>query len=276
MSLFEALILGLVQGLTEFLPISSSAHIRIVGDVFGWGDPGAAFTAVIQIGTELAVTLFFIRDIARIISHWFRSLPGVTSHRLTMEDPDVRMGWIVIVGTVPIVVLGLLFQDAIETNLRSLYVVASVLIIFGLFLGWADRHATQTRTLSTMGVRDGVILGFAQSLALIPGVSRSGGTITFGLLLGYTREASARISFLLAIPAVWGAGLFQLFKASGLGALPVVPTILATVISFAVGYAVIVWFLKLISTHSYRGFVIYRVILGVLVFAGLASHVLSA
>ena len=276
MGYFEALVLGIVQGLTEFLPISSSAHIRIFGDLFGWGDPGAAFTAVIQLGTEAAVITYFAKDISRIISHWFRSLPFAGRNRLHASDPDARMGWIVIFGTIPIGVLGLLFQDAIETKLRNLYIVAVVLALFAVILGWADRKSAHTKQLDEMTLGDGVLVGFGQAMALIPGVSRSGGTITVGLLLGYTREAAARVSFLLAIPAVALSGFFQLAKNFDTASLAAGPTILATIVSFVVGYAVIVWFLKLISTRSYMPFVVYRIVLAIVVVGLLIGGVVYA
>ena len=276
MGYFEALVLGIVQGLTEFLPISSSAHIRIFGDLFGWGDPGAAFTAVIQLGTEAAVITYFAKDIGRIISRWFRSLPLAGRNRLPSSDPDARMGWIVIFGTIPIGVLGLLFQDAIETKLRNLYIVAVVLALFAVILGWADRRAAHTKHLDEMTLGDGVLVGFGQAMALIPGVSRSGGTITVGLLLGYTREAAARVSFLLAIPAVVLSGFFQLAKNFDTASLAAGPTILATIVSFVVGYAVIVWFLKLISTRSYMPFVVYRIVLAIVVVGLLVGSVVYA
>ena len=276
MGYFEALVLGIVQGLTEFLPISSSAHIRIFGDLFGWGDPGAAFTAVIQLGTEAAVITYFAKDIGRIISRWFRSLPLVGRNRLPSSDPDARMGWIVIFGTIPIGVLGLLFQDAIETKLRNLYIVAGVLALFAVILGWADRKSAHTKQLDEMTLGDGVLVGFGQAMALIPGVSRSGGTITVGLLLGYTREAAARVSFLLAIPAVVLSGFFQLAKNFDTASLAAGPTILATIVSFVVGYAVIVWFLKLISTRSYMPFVVYRIVLAIVVVGLLIGGVVYA
>ena len=276
MGYFEALVLGIVQGLTEFLPISSSAHIRIFGDLFGWGDPGAAFTAVIQLGTEAAVITYFAKDIGRIVSHWFRSLPFAGRNRLHASDPDARMGWIVIFGTIPIGVLGLLFQDAIETKLRNLYIVAGVLALFAVILGWADRKSAHTKQLDEMTLGDGVLVGFGQAMALIPGVSRSGGTITVGLLLGYTREAAARVSFLLAIPAVVLSGFFQLAKNFDTASLAAGPTILATIVSFVVGYAVIVWFLKLISTRSYMPFVVYRIVLAIVVAGLLVGGVVYA
>lgn len=276
MGYFEALVLGIVQGLTEFLPISSSAHIRIFGDLFGWGDPGAAFTAVIQLGTEAAVITYFAKDIGRIISRWFRSLPLAGRNRLPSSDPDARMGWIVIFGTIPIGVLGLLFQDAIETKLRNLYIVAVVLALFAVILGWADRKSAHTKQLDEMTLGDGVLVGFGQAMALIPGVSRSGGTITVGLLLGYTREAAARVSFLLAIPAVVLSGFFQLAKNFDTASLAAGPTILATIVSFVVGYAVIVWFLKLISTRSYMPFVVYRIVLAIVVVGLLIGGVVYA
>ena len=278
MNIFEALILGIVQGLTEFLPISSSAHLRIVGDLFpALGDPGVTFTAVTQIGTETAVVIYFWKDIIRIIKAWFASMPWVNaSKRLPSSDPDVRLGWIVICGTIPIVVLGLLLEDAIDTTFRNLYVTAAVLAIFGLLLGIADRIGKRRIALEEMPLRDGVILGFAQSLALIPGVSRSGGTITVGLLLGYTRAAAARISFLLAIPAVLGSGFYRLFSDDGTGPQAgAIPTLVATLTAFVVGYAVIVWFLKLVETKSFIPFVIYRLALAAAVIALLAAGVLG-
>lgn len=274
MSIFEAAILGLIQGLTEFLPISSSAHLRIAGDLAGWGDPGAAFTAIIQIGTELAVLVYFWNDIVRIISKWFRALPFHWKHPVPQDDPDVRMGWIVIIATIPIGVLGLLFQDTIETSLRNLYITAFVLAAFGILLGVVDHYARRERSLEQMTLRDGLIVGLGQALALIPGVSRSGGTITTARLLGYDRDAAARASFLLAIPAVLASGFFQLFKTAGNGTLDLAPTLVAAVIAFAVGYVVIVWFLKLITTKSFMPFVIYRVILAACVVILLATGAL--
>src|SRR3712207_5596165 len=192
MSWLEAVVLGLVQGLTEFLPISSSAHLRVVGELFGWGDPGAAFTAITQIGTEAAVLMYFRADIARIVVAWLRSLGS----RAARSDPDARMGWLIIVGSIPIVVLGLLFQDDIETTFRDLRIVATALVLFSLVLFWADRVGAKRRELDQLTVPHGIGYGFAQAMALIPGVSRSGGTITAGLFLGYSRAAAARYSFL--------------------------------------------------------------------------------
>ena len=207
-SWFEAIVLGVVQGLTEFLPISSSAHILIVSQLFGWQDPGAAFTAVTQIGTELAVILYFRKEIWRIITTWVRSLftPALRS------SIDARMGWYVIIGTIPIAVLGLLFQDQIETVARNLWLVSFTLIFFGLVLGAADRVGRKTQELESLNVRDGILYGIGQAFALIPGVSRSGATISMGLFLGYTREAATRYAFLLAIPAVMASGLYESTK----------------------------------------------------------------
>jgi undecaprenyl-diphosphatase len=248
-------ILGLVQGLTEFLPISSSAHLRIVGDLMGT-DPGAAFTAITQIGTEAAVVLYFRRDIARIIKAWFRALPvGPWKNTVPRTDPDARMGWFVIVGSVPIVVLGVLFQNAIDTTFRNLWLTVVTLSVFAVLLGIADATSRRTKLLDHMTWRDAVFFGFAQALALIPGVSRSGGTITAGLLMGYTREAAARYSFLLAIPAVLGSGFYKLFTDGLEGGVDPGPTLVATLVAFVVGYVVIIWFLKLVSTRSYLPFV---------------------
>jgi undecaprenyl-diphosphatase len=275
MGWFEAAVLGLVQGLTEFLPVSSSAHLRIVGTLFGWDDPGAAFTAIIQIGTEAAVLLYFRRDIARIVSAWVGALLG----RRRRDDPDARMGWLIILGSIPIVVLGLLFQDRIETTFRDLRIVAIALVAFSLVLFWADRVGRKERQLSDLSVRDGILYGLAQSLALIPGVSRSGGTITAGLLLGYTRAAAARYSFLLAIPAVLGSGVYEAYKAfkGGVKGAQVdwPPTILATVIAFGVGLAVIAWLLRYLDRGSFTPFVVYRVLLGLLVLGLVGAGVLA-
>jgi undecaprenyl-diphosphatase len=264
----EAAFLGLIQGLTEFLPISSSAHLRIIGPLLPSGvDPGAAFTAITQIGTEIAVLIYFRNDIARIFKAWLRSI----TDQQPPFNPDARLGWLVIWGTLPIAGLGFVFQDAIETYLRNLYLTAFMLIGFGLILGLADRRASQKKVLTQMTWRDGILFGFAQALALIPGVSRSGGTITAGLIMGYTREAAARYSFLLAIPAVLASGFYQLYKSWGLsGPVAPGPTVLATVIAFGVGYLVIIGFLRIVSTRGYWPFVVYRIFLGVLVLILLA------
>jgi undecaprenyl-diphosphatase len=270
----EALILGFVQGLTEFLPISSSAHLRILGEFLpGAQDPGAAFTAITQIGTETAVVVFFWRDIVRIVSHWFGSLFG----RVPRRDPDARMGWLIIIGTIPIVVLGILFQDQIETVFRSLWIVATMLVVFGIILGLADWAGAKRRKLDQLTVPHGIVFGFAQSLALIPGVSRSGGTITMGLFLGYERAAAARYAFLLAIPAVFGSGFYQLFKSWGEPAVyGPIETAAATLVAFVVAILVIAFFMQWISRHSFLPFVIYRILLGGTIFALLATGTIEA
>lgn len=274
MHFLEAIILGFVQGLTEFLPISSSAHLRILGEFLpGAQDPGAAFTAITQIGTEAAVVVFFWRDIVRIIGNWFRALFG----RIPRNDPDARMGWLIIVGTIPIVVLGLLFQNQIETVFRSMWLIAGMLILFGVLLGVADMIGAKRRKLEDITVGHGVVFGFAQALALIPGVSRSGGTITAGLLMGYERAAAARYAFLLAIPAVFGSGFYQLFKSRDeQGPFTLLETGAATVVAFVVGLAVIAFFMRWISKHSFLPFVIYRVALGTVLLVLLATGVIAA
>lgn len=282
MHAWAAVLLGLVQGLTEFLPVSSSAHLRIVGELIGAGDPGAAFTAITQIGTESAVVLYFRRDIARICVAWWRAVRGASgtdrAARLGAHDPNARMGWYIGLGSIPIIVLGLLFQTPIEQTFRNLYLIAGTLAGFGLVLGWADRRAAMTRSLGDLSPRHAVVFGFAQALALVPGVSRSGGTITAGLLMGYTREAAARYSFLLAIPAVLGSGIFELLKSIDNFGTPGTPsvgaTLVATMVAFAVGYVVIIAFLKIVSTYSYRPFVIYRLVLVALVLVLLATGAL--
>lgn len=274
MHLFEALILGIVQGLTEFLPISSSAHLRILGTFLPSGeDPGAAFTAITQIGTEAAVVVFFWRDIVRIIAQWFRSLTG----KVPRTDPDARMGWMIIIGSIPIVLLGLLFQDQIETVFRSLWIVAIMLIVFGILLGIADHVGAKRRKLDQLTYPHGIAYGFAQALALIPGVSRSGGTITMGLFLGYERAAAARYAFLLAIPAVFGSGFYQVFKSWGEPSFfSFGDTLAATGIAFVVALAVIAFFMNYISKRSFLPFVIYRILLGTVLLVLLGTGVIAA
>ena len=277
MSWLEAVILGLVQGLTEFLPVSSSAHLRIVGELTGTADPGAAFTAITQIGTETAVLIFFWKDIVRIVSHWARSLPVVgPAKRVASSDPDARMGWMIIVGSLPIGILGLALQDWIDTTFRNLWITVTMLAVFGILLGLADRWGRSRLTLDRMSWRDAVLYGFAQALALIPGVSRSGGTITMGRALGYTREAAARYSFLLAMPAVFASGFYKVYTVvTGGDHVSVGPTLLATLIAFGVGYLVIMWFLKLVSTKSFAPFVWYRLVLAALVAVALLTGILE-
>lgn len=258
MNWLQAVVLGIIQGLTEFLPISSSAHLRISAALLGWDDPGAAFTAVTQLGTETAVIIYFRRDIARIFAAWWRSLmrPDLRS------DPDARMGWLVILGSLPIGILGLLFETQIDTAFRDLRLTALTLIVFGVLLGIADRVGANRRRLDELTVRHGIIYGLAQALALIPGVSRSGGTITAGMLLGYRREAATRYAFLLAVPAVFASGLYKLTDIGENGA-SWGPTLVATLVAFGIGFAVIAWLMRFISTRSYMPFVAYRLVLGV-------------
>ena len=273
-AVFEAIILGIIQGLTEFIPISSSAHLRLAGEVFPNAiDPGAMFTAITQIGTELAVLIYYRKDIARIISAWFVSLSNKNA-----RNQDSKMGWLIIVGSVPIVVIGYLAQDLITTELRSLWIIATMMVVFGLVLGAADRFGGKTKELSELNVKHGILYGLAQSLALIPGVSRSGATIAMGRYLGYSREAALRYSFLLALPAVFGSGFYQLQRALSENQVAVYSlseTLVATVIAFAVGYLVIAWLLKFVTTKSFAPFIIYRVALGSAVLVLLATGVLQ-
>ncbi len=268
----KAAFLGLLQGLTEFLPISSSAHLRIFPELFGWGDPGAAFTAVVQIGTELAVLIYFRKDIWRIGSTWVQSLYKPELRGVL----DSRMGWYIIVGSLPIVLLGVTLKDIIENDFRNLWVIGTTLVVLGVILGIADRVGRTDRTIQDMSLRNSVLLGLAQAMALIPGVSRSGATISMGRFLGYDREAATRFAFLLAIPAVVGAGLFELPEIPhGANAYGPLPTLVATVVSFVVGYAAIAWLLKYVSTHSYLPFVLYRIGLGGLTLGLVAAGVLA-
>ncbi len=285
MSWWEAVILGLVQGLTEFLPISSSAHVRVIGELLPSGmDPGAAFTAVIQIGTELAVLLYFRHDIARIIAAWWRALAGRDGSnaraRFGAHSADARLAWFIALGSIPVVVLGVLLKDVIETAFRNLYLTALVLVLFGLVLAWADRIGAKRRELADLNAGRATVFGLWQALALIPGVSRSGGTISGGLFMGFTRESAARYSFLLAIPAVLGSGVFELVtewdtlqaeNSPGLAA-----TFIAAVIAFFVGLAVIAWFLRFITHGSFIPFVIYRFGFAAVIVALLATDAISA
>ena len=258
MDLIQAIVLGIVQGLTEFLPISSSAHQRIVPAVLGWEDPGAAFTAVTQLGTEAAVLIFFRHELWAVARKW---LGGPRRY----EDPDVRLGWFLIVATIPIGILGFVFRNDIETGARNLWLIGTVLIVFALVLGYADRVGRHEREIDQLSVRDGVLIGLAQSLSLVPGVSRSGATMSAGLLLGLNRPAAARFSFLLAVPAVVASGLFELkgvISGEKGGDEPIGYVALATGISFVVGLAAIAWLLRYLSHHSVRLFVVYRVLLG--------------
>jgi undecaprenyl-diphosphatase len=275
----QAVFLGILQGLTEFLPISSSAHLRIFPELFGWGDVGAAFTAVIQIGTELAVLIYFRKDIWRIARAWLLSL-FKPEYRGAL---DARMGWFIIVGSLPIVILGYLLKDVIEEHFRNLWLIGCMLIVLGIVLGIADRVGRTDKVIKQMTLRDAALMGSAQALALVPGVSRSGATLSMGRFLGYDREAATRFAFLLAIPAVVGAGIFELKEIGKVGEAHAGeadygwgPTITATVVSFVVGYAAIAWLLRYVSTKSYTPFVVYRVLLGGGVLVLLAAGVLTA
>ena len=275
-AMLEAIFLGILQGMTEFLPISSSAHIRIAGEIFGTNqDPGATFTAITQIGTELAVLIYFRKDILRIIKAWFSQI--LRRDLIGGEKTDARMGWLIIVGTLPIVALGYLGQDVIKTDFRSLWLIATTLIVFGLILGAADKYGKSERQLHELSPLHGVLYGLAQSLALIPGVSRSGATIAMGRFLGYSREAALRYSFLLALPAVFGSGLYELKGALGettTQAFSIPQTLVATSVAFIIGYAVIAWLLKYVTTKSFKPFIIYRLALGSLLLILLATGVL--
>jgi undecaprenyl-diphosphatase len=278
--MFEALFLGLIQGLTEFLPISSSAHLRFAGEFLpSASDPGATFTAITQIGTELAVLIYFRRDIWRIASAWINRVI-LRQDRAEHSANDVRLGWLIILGSLPIVVLGYIFQENIRNTFRSLWLIATVMIVFGIILGIADRFGKSQRDLSSLSNTHGFFYGSAQALALVPGVSRSGATIAMGRVLGYTRESALRYSFLLAVPAVFGSGLYELKGAIGDGdsnaPYTLIETFGATLVSFVVGYAVISWLMKFIATKSFLPFIIYRIALGSLILILLATGVINA
>jgi undecaprenyl-diphosphatase len=270
MNALQAIVLGVVQGLTEFLPISSSGHLRIVPAFFGWDDPGAAFTAVIQLGTMAAVLLYFRADLWRIAIAWLRSLrdPAVRG------DLDARMGWYIILGTIPIGVLGLAFKDPIETEFRNLELIGTTLIVFGLVMLAAEAVSRRDRPLREITRRDGFLIGCAQALALVPGVSRSGATISAGLFLNFDRAAAARYSFLLSVPAVVLSGMFEL-RHAGAGNLPIGATAVATLLAFVTGYASIAFLLRYLARHTIAVFVGYRLVLGAMVIALAASGTIS-
>jgi undecaprenyl-diphosphatase len=275
-SWLEAVVLGLIQGLTEFLPISSSGHLRIAAEVFFGQDAGAAFTAVTQLGTEAAVILYFARDIGHLVATW---ICGFVSAPVRATQ-DYRMAWLVILGSIPIGALGVLFEHQIQTSGRNLWIIASNLVVFAVVLAAAEHFGRQRRPLQQLTVTDGVVMGFAQAMALVPGVSRSGGTISAGLFLGLTRPAAVRYSFLLAIPAVVAAGLFQLpdvFARGGPDPQPsVAQMVVATLLAFVVGYLTIAWLLRYVQRHSVYLFVWYRIVLGLVVLALLATGTISA
>ena len=272
LSWLQAIVLGISQGLTEFLPISSTAHTLIVSKLLGWPDPGAAFTAVTQVGTELAVVIYFRQDIARILKAWFASL----TKKNERANPDAKMGWYVIIGTIPIGIAGLAFKSSIETTARNLWLVAATLIVMGILLGLADRYARHTKSETDINTKNAVLFGLGQALALIPGVSRSGATITAGLAMGFKRDVAARYSFLLAIPAVFASAALTAGDISSDSFVNWPATIVATIVAFVVGYFVIASLMKYLQTRTFLPFVIYRIALGTLLMVLLANGVLSA
>jgi undecaprenyl-diphosphatase len=275
MSWLQVVVLSVVQGLTEFLPVSSSGHLAITSRLFFADDAGASFTAVTQLGTEMAVLVYFARDIVRIVKAWFSGLFNAAA-----RDADYRLGWYVIIGTIPIGVLGLLLKDEIRTGARNLWLIATALVVFSAVIAAAEYFGRQTRGVEQLTWRDGVIVGLAQCLALLPGVSRSGATISAGLFLGLDRELAARFGFLLAIPAVFASGLFSLpdaFHPVGEGMSATGAQLLAaTVIAFVVGFAAVAWFLRFLVRHSMYWFVGYRVVLGGVVLTLLGTGVVAA
>lgn len=274
MSWVQVIVLSIVQGLTEFLPVSSSGHLRIVSQLFWGEDAGASFTAVIQLGTELAVLVYFAKDIWRYLSGWFVGLANKDKRGF-----DYRMGWMVIVGTIPVAVLGVLLKDLIRDNFRNLWITATVLIIFSLVFILAERRGTKTRGFEDLTMKDAVLMGFWQCLALIPGVSRSGGTISGGLFLNLEREVATRFSFLLAIPAVLASGLFSLpdaFNPDSGQAASGSQLLIGSAIAFVLGYISIAWLLKFVSNHSFAWFAAYRIPLGLVVMLLLGTGVMAA
>lgn len=261
-----AILLGAIQGLTEFLPISSSAHLRIFGELFSQEDPGATFTAITQLGTELAVVCYFWKKIWKILGAWFKQFKGRDSLSLE-EKQDAKLGWLVIVGTIPIALVGYFLQGLIRNQFRSLWIIAIVLIVFGIILWLADYFGKKQVSLSEVPYSKGLGMGLAQTLALIPGVSRSGATISAGLAFGLNRVAAAELSFLLAIPAVFGSGLYELKEAletldTSAQQFSIIETGVATLVAFVVGFLVISVLMKWLKTRTFLPFVIYRMLLG--------------
>jgi len=273
MSWIQVVVLSIVQGLTEFLPVSSSGHLRIVSELFWGQDAGASFTAVIQLGTELAVVVFFAKMIWQILTGWFKGWVDKDS-----RGQDWKMGWFVIVGSIPIGVLGLLGKDLIRDALRNLWITAAMLILFSLVFIVAERVGKKERGFEDLTMKDAIVMGLCQCLALIPGVSRSGGTISGGLFLGLDREVATRFSFLLAIPAVLASGIFSLpdaFDPAAGQAASGMQLLIGTAIAFVVGYASIAWLLKFVSNHSFEWFAAYRIPVGILVMVLLGIGVLQ-
>ncbi|ADK28848.1 undecaprenyl pyrophosphate phosphatase [Corynebacterium pseudotuberculosis] len=270
----QTIVLSIVQGLTEFLPISSSGHLRIISQLFWGEDAGASFTAVVQLGTELAVLVYFAKDITKIVTGWFKGLFNKDA-----RDFDYRMGWMVIVGTLPVVIIGVLAKDLIRDTFRNLWITATVLILFSFVFIAAEKFGSKKRNFEELTMKDAIIMGLAQCLALIPGVSRSGGTVSAGLFVGLDREVATRFSFLLAIPAVLGSGLFSLpdaFAPDAGQAASGMQLLVGTGIAFVLGYASIAWLLKFVGNHSFSWFAAYRIPLGLLVMGLLATGALTA
>jgi undecaprenyl-diphosphatase len=272
MDAFQAIVLGIVQGLTEFLPVSSTAHLRIVPAFCGWEDPGAAFTAVVQLGTMAAVLVYFRRDLWNIASAWVRS---VLARERQPVDQDARIGWYIVLGTIPIAVLGLAFKDPIENQFRTLELVGSAMILFSFVMLRAEAVSRRDRELTEITRRDGFIIGCAQALALVPGVSRSGATISAGLFLDFDRQAAARYSFLLSVPAVVLSGLFELRHVGEGGGAPAGATAIATLLAFVVGYASIALLLRYLVHHSIGVFAAYRFTIGLIVIVFAATNIIS-
>jgi undecaprenyl-diphosphatase len=271
MGWFEAIVLGVVQGLTEFLPISSTAHLRIVPAFAGWDDPGTAFTAVVQLGTMFAVLVYFREDLTRIGRAWLKS---VREPELRTQI-DAKLGWFMLIGTIPIAIFGLAFKSQIESGARDLYLIGIVMIVLGLVLWAAEIYGTRERKIESLTLKEAIMIGFAQAAALVPGVSRSGATISAGMFLGLEREAAARYSFLLSVPAVVLSGLFELKDIGGGTGASLGATALSTIVAFIVGYAAIAWFLKYLVTHTVKIFVAYRIVVGVLVLLLVSAYEIS-
>lgn len=277
MQVWHAIILGVIEGITEFLPISSTGHLTIAEKMLGYSISDSsitAFTAIIQSGAVLATVVYFWKDISRVLMAWIRGL-FVNKYR---KNSDYKYGWAIIIGSIPIAIVGILFKDEIETVLRSLWFVAIALILWSLVMWWADKKAKQNLHEEDITWRDTLAVGIAQCLALIPGVSRSGATMSAGLLRNFDRVAVTKLSFFLSIPALLAAGILQIIsKHSAIGSsVGWTATIIATLISFVVAYISVAWLLKFVAKHDYSVFIWYRVIVGVLLLIALATNFISA
>lgn len=272
LTLIQAILLGILQGLTEFLPVSSTAHMEVIPQLFKMEDPGATFSAICQLGPIVAIIAYFRNDLAKYI----KGMGRTSGLKRLKVDADGRIGWFTVMGTLPLMVFGLLLEHKIDTSFRSLKLTAASLIILALVLLAAEMVGKRNRNLETMTLKESQVIGWAQVFALIPGTSRSGVTMTAGLFQGLDRESAARFSFLLSIPAITLAGLYKVYKAAKGGGIggELVPDLVAALVAGVVAYVIINWFLGFMKEHTTKGFIVYRIALGVLILILLRANYL--